>query len=80
MFGHTIEGMYSLPEYGGNRNQAGWKEISYPGDIQPRGYTAKEMAEPDLSIVDPTGIIAMLLADFPKVAQAMASGVWRNHV
>jgi hypothetical protein len=78
MFGHTIEGMYSNPEYGGNKGLAGWKEIRYPGDIQPRGYTAKEMAEVDIDIVDPTGIVEMLIADFPKVAQAMASGVWRN--
>ncbi|HVW81885.1 MAG TPA: gluconate 2-dehydrogenase subunit 3 family protein [Mycobacteriales bacterium] len=78
MFGHTIEGMYCNPEYGGNKDLAGWKEISYPGDIQPRGYTAAEMQKIDVDIVDPTGIVSMLLADFEKVAQTYASGVWRR--
>ena len=77
LFGHTIEGMYSNPEYGGNKNLAGWKEIHFEGDIQPRGYTTREMQEPELSVIDPTGIVEALLADFPKVAQAYASGVWR---
>jgi hypothetical protein len=78
MFGHTIEGMYSNPEYGGNKGLAGWKEIGYPGDSQPRGYTAKEMAQIDVDIVDPTGIVSQLLGDFEKVAQTYASGVWRR--
>jgi gluconate 2-dehydrogenase gamma chain len=43
LFEHTIEGMYSNPEYGGNRGLAGWKDISYPGDSQPRGYTSEEV-------------------------------------
>jgi hypothetical protein len=77
MFAHTIEGMYSNPEYGGNKGLAGWEEIGYPGDIQPRGYTAKEMQAVDIDIVDPTGIVAKLLADFPTVAKALASGAWR---
>lgn len=78
LFQHTIEGMYSVPEYGGNKHLVGWKEIGFPGDSQPRGYTAAEMAEPDFSLVDPTGIVQLLLDDFPKVAQALASGVWRR--
>jgi hypothetical protein len=78
MFGHTIEGMYSNPEYGGNKGLAGWQEIGYPGDVQPRGYTAEEMQKVDVDIVDPTGIVSMLLADFEKVAQTYASGVWRG--
>jgi len=47
LFEHTVEGMYSNPEYGGNRNLAGWKDIGYPGDSQPRGYTAAEVTESD---------------------------------
>jgi hypothetical protein len=78
MFGHTIEGMYSNPEYGGNKALAGWKEIGYPGDSQPRGYTAKEMAQIDVDIVDPTGIVSQLLGDFEKIVQTYASGVWRR--
>jgi hypothetical protein len=47
LFGHTIEGLYASPEYGGNRDLAGWKEIGFPGDIQPRGYTADEVERSD---------------------------------
>ncbi len=53
LFGHTIEAMYSNPEYGGNANLVGWKDIKYPGDSQPRGYTAAEVeaAQWDLIVV-----------------------------
>jgi hypothetical protein len=78
LFGHTIEGMYSNPEYGGNKGLAGWKEIGFPGDIQPRGYTTHELQAPEISIIDPTGIVAEVLASFPQIAQAYASGVWRG--
>jgi hypothetical protein len=78
LFQHTIEGLYSNPEYGGNRDLVGWKEIGFPGDSMPRGYTAAEMAAPEHSVVDPTGIVQMLLDDFPKIAQALASGAWRR--
>jgi hypothetical protein len=43
LFEHTIEGLYANPEYGGNRGLAGWRDIGYPGDVQPRGYTAGEV-------------------------------------
>jgi hypothetical protein len=43
LFGHTIEGLYANPEYGGNHGRAGWEDISYPGDVQPRGYSADEV-------------------------------------
>jgi hypothetical protein len=47
LFEHTIEGLYSNPEYGGNRDLAGWTDIKYPGDSQPRGYTADEVSSSD---------------------------------
>ena len=47
LFEHTIEGLYGAPEYGGNRGGSGWKEIGFPGDIQPRGYTADEVERSD---------------------------------
>jgi hypothetical protein len=62
LFEHTIEGMYSVPEYGGNHGLAGWKDISYPGDSQPRGYTAQEVTGSDGP--DPladTGVVADVL-------------------
>jgi gluconate 2-dehydrogenase gamma chain len=47
LFEHTIEGLYGAPEYGGNRGGSGWREIGFPGDIQPRGYTADEVERSD---------------------------------
>jgi hypothetical protein len=62
LFEHTIEGLYAAPEYGGNRGLAGWKEIGFPGDIQPRGYTADEVSRSDgPDPVDNTGIVADVL-------------------
>jgi hypothetical protein len=62
LFEHTIEGLYAAPEYGGNRGLAGWKEIGFPGDIQPRGYTADEVSRSDgHDPVDNTGIVAEVL-------------------
>jgi hypothetical protein len=43
----TIDAMYGLPEYGGNRNLVGWTTTGWPGDVQPRGYTATQVSEPD---------------------------------
>ena len=62
LFEHTIEGLYSAPEYGGNRGLAGWKDIGFPGDIQPRGYTPDEVSRSDgHDPVDNTGIVADVL-------------------
>jgi hypothetical protein len=59
LFQHTIEGLYGAPEYGGNRAGSGWKEIGFPGDIQPRGYTDDEVERSDgHDPVETTGIIA----------------------
>jgi hypothetical protein len=46
VFQHAAEGMYGAPEYGGNKDLVGWKYIGFPGDAQPRGYTAEEMIAP----------------------------------
>ena len=32
---------YGAPEYGGNRDVAGWRAIRYAGDVQPRGWTRR---------------------------------------
>lgn len=79
LFGHTIEGMYSIPEYGGNSGRVGWLEVGYPGDIQPKGYTAAQMSEQVISVLDPIGITAQVLEAFPHVAAIMAAG-GRPHV
>jgi hypothetical protein len=58
LFGHTIEAMYSNPEYGGNANLVGWKDIKYPGDSQPRGYTPAEVESAQRDLVVVTDIIS----------------------
>jgi hypothetical protein len=68
LFEHTIEGMYSNPEYGGNRGLAGWEDISYPGDIQPLGYTSAEVESSDGR--DPVGD-ASIVADVLKLLGAL---------
>lgn len=46
VYGHACEGMYGAPEYGGNRDRAGWEGIGYAGDVQPRGWTDEEVTGP----------------------------------
>jgi gluconate 2-dehydrogenase subunit 3-like protein len=36
---HTIEGSFSVPEYGGNAKGAGWRLLGLEGDSQPLGYS-----------------------------------------
>ncbi len=61
LFGHTIEAMYAVPEYGGNANLVGWQDIKFPGDNQPRGYTDAEVEAPEWDVVGTSGIIDLLL-------------------
>ena len=44
LYEHACEGMYGDPVYGGNREGAGWRAIDFPGDVQPRGWTAVEVS------------------------------------
>ncbi len=46
-FIHTLDAMYGAPEYGGNHALVGWGFTGYMGDVQPRGYTAEEVENPD---------------------------------
>ena len=61
LFGHTVEAMYAVPEYGGNANLVGWQDIKFPGDSQPRGYTNAEVEAPEWDVVGTSGIIDLLL-------------------
>ncbi len=61
LFGHTIEAMYAVPEYGGNAGLVGWRDIKWPGDNQPRGYTNVEVEAPEWDVVGTSGIIDLLL-------------------
>lgn len=47
LYRHACEGAYGAPEYGGNRDLAGWQAIGFPGDVQPRGYTDEEVSGRD---------------------------------
>jgi hypothetical protein len=47
LYQHACEGAYGPPEYGGNRDLAGWDAIQFPGDSQPRGYTDHEVRRRD---------------------------------
>ncbi len=63
LFQHAAEGMYSVPEYGGNRGLVGWKDIRFPGDRQPRGYTPDQVSLSDgPDRYRPRGAAATLLA------------------
>jgi hypothetical protein len=44
LYRHACEGAYGAPEYGGNRDLAGWRAIQFAGDVQPRGYTDDEVS------------------------------------
>ena len=44
LYQHACEGAYAAPEYGGNRDTAGWQAIGFLGDVQPRGYTDAEVS------------------------------------
>jgi hypothetical protein len=35
----VLQSLFSVPEYGGNRNGGGWKVIHFDGDSMPLGYT-----------------------------------------
>ena len=62
LFSLTIDAMYSVPEYGGNHQLVGWREISWPGDIQPRGYPAAKVEADD-------GPDPVAAADMPAVQE-----------
>jgi hypothetical protein len=47
LFEHAIEGMYAVPEYGGNKGLVGWQDVKFPGDSQPRGYTPDQVGTSD---------------------------------
>jgi hypothetical protein len=44
VYEHVCEGLYGAPEYGGNRDLAGWHYLNYEGDVQPRGFTDAEVS------------------------------------
>jgi hypothetical protein len=63
-FRHAIEGTYGAPEYGGNRDLAGWRSTRWPGDHQPHAYSWAEIAEPDPDQAEATARARANAADF----------------
>ena len=39
--------MYSAPEYGGNKDEIGWRAVHYDGDTLPDGWTDDEVTYPE---------------------------------
>jgi hypothetical protein len=81
LFTLTIEGMYALPEYGGNKDLLGWRDIGWRGDVQPRGWTAAEVEAYDG--LDPVavgdlGVVQEAIGALPAVQGALAK-TWRRH-
>ena len=46
LYQHACEAMYGAPEYGGNRDLAGWRAIGFPGDVLPRVWSDAEVRDP----------------------------------
>jgi hypothetical protein len=65
-FPDTLDAMYGAPEYGGNRDLAGWTFTAYDGDVQPRGYTAAQVIHAD----NPGLLDALLPPSFSEAAAA----------
>jgi hypothetical protein len=71
IFTNTIEGTYSVPEYGGNHATAGWKSASWPGDSQRRGYTAAEVEHSDgTDVVALGGVLDVLMSNLEVASRA----------
>jgi hypothetical protein len=84
VFQHAAEGMYGAPEYGGNKGLVGWTNIKFPGDAQPRGYTATEMVAPDSGA--PISASALKAFDLDALFAHLALGTareaktpWKGH-
>ena len=79
---HTIEGSFSVPEYGGNAKGQGWDLIGLEGDVQPLGFSIFStttggyverpdfpMSTPNPDELGPGGVLQ------PKAISADARGV-----
>jgi gluconate 2-dehydrogenase gamma chain len=59
---HTIEGMFSDPVYGGNKDFAGWKLVGFPG-AQPLFTTADMQSKEAFTRVPITGLQGQAKSD-----------------
>lgn len=82
---HTMQFFYGAPEYGGNKDLVSWEFTGFDGDVQPRGYTAQQITEPDQPGLAevlpplPAGITAaQLYAVLPLASPEAMYGVIEN--
>jgi hypothetical protein len=68
-FPHTLSAMYGAPEYGGNQGLAGWGFTAFDGDVQPRGYSDRQVVNCDT----PQPTDALLPASYHDPAQRQQS-------
>jgi len=69
ILGHTREGTFCDPQYGGNQNLVGWKLIGYPGS-QPSYVDAQEVIGADQSKITPL----FTLTDLEQIPMVFPSG------
>ena len=88
LYDHACEGAYGAPEYGGNRELAGWRVIGADGDVQPRGLHRRRS---ERACLKPRDCDAVVIGTGPAGATAadvLTSAGWsvvmlekgRNHL
>jgi gluconate 2-dehydrogenase gamma chain len=56
LYDNVMEGMFSDPIYGGNKDKAGWRMIGFPGVMANNAGKVKEFNEGQRMTVEPTSI------------------------
>ena len=77
---HTIQGCFSVPEYGGNRHGRGWAMLGLEGDDQPLGYSVFSRAKDDynerpdhpMSTPNPDEVVGGVITPRPLSPDAVA--------
>jgi gluconate 2-dehydrogenase gamma chain len=59
LYQNVMEGMFSDPIYGGNRDKAGWKMIGFPGVMSNNAENVKKYSDGKKFSADPTSIADM---------------------
>ena len=86
VIGHTLEGCFGAPEYGGNKRLGGWKMIGLEGDSQPLGYSIfdrtanvyRERADHPMTTINPDEIAGPLPLTADSVALQMTISALSN--
>ena len=55
----VMEGMFSDPIYGGNRNKAGWKLIGFPGAVAVNRENVEKYKDKKFPVTNPLSISDM---------------------